>query len=531
MKNENKGPQVSCGREADARSMRLQLAIAAVLAVSSADVAVAQSMDTPYQSSSRATYGDGLGQSALPKGGRFEPRVDTTLQYVSNMTAAPDDEPQVDTAGLEAAPGFYASWSSDTATAAMDYSLVARWWEDSDYNDVSHRLAANGEWHLAPEWFYVTGQASYGNAILDPAEGLNYGGIGVFNPANLSEVATASLSPVLSHKFGDFQAVAQYQYGRTWYLDEGLGVEPDIGFVNNDQDSEDQSARASFGTATDAGHRLTGTVYYDWQKSEYETALPYQYERAGVDMGLRLGRSITLLGEYGQESDLDENTTEGGLDSEYWNGGLRYEPSDQTLIEGRYGTRFFGDYWSAQISHRARLLEFGATYSEEPTVETRRLSLGDFDPGTLPPGLPPGVDFSVLVSSPYVARDASATIRAVGSRTTLSLTGFQYERDYINALRQDETNLGVTFGVNRTLASNLDADFNVTYNDYERTTPGVVFGDEVVTNDKDTTAVLRLNRQTGKSLTLSIEGGYLTRSGDTSEYDGWWTALRARWAP
>ena len=41
----------------------------------------------------------------------------------------------------------------------------------------------------------------------------------------------------------------------------------------------------------------------------------------------------------------------------------------------------------------------------------------------------------------------------------------------------------------------------------------------------------RLNRQSGDKLTLSAEAGYLTRSGDLEDYDGWWTGLRARWTP
>ena len=44
-------------------------------------------------------------------------------------------------------------------------------------------------------------------------------------------------------------------------------------------------------------------------------------------------------------------------------------------------------------------------------------------------------------------------------------------------------------------------------------------------------AVEELFGQAGQNeLTLSAEAGYLTRSGD-SEYDGWWTGLRARWTP
>ena len=79
------------------------------------------------------------------------------------------------------------------------------------------------------------------------------------------------------------------------------------------------------GTATaDTGAPANATVYYEWQRSEYETALPYRYERVGLDAGYRVSRTVTLLGQYGKESDLDASTTQGGLDSEFWDAGLRW---------------------------------------------------------------------------------------------------------------------------------------------------------------------------------------------------------------
>lgn len=497
-------------------------AVVAALAVS----AGAAAQTVPFQSTLRNTTGIGIGRSELPKGARFEPRVEAAIQYVANLTLVEDAEPQVDMAGLEMAPGFYASYSSGVFTGAIDYSLIGRSWEDSDFNDVSNRLSANGEWVAIPEWFRVGSQASYDDTVIDPSAGLDYGGLGIFGPGNLAEVATASIVPVLQHRIDWVEFTAQYAYGRTWYLDEGKG-QPTVGFVT-DQDSTDQSIDVSVGIA-DTGSPLHAAAFYEWQDSEYETALPYRYERAGLEGGYRITRTLTLLGDAGSESDLDENTTEGGLDSTFWSAGLRWQPNERTSAEGRYGERFFGSSWSLAATHQVRQLEFSASYSEEPTVETRTLSLGDFDPGTLPTGVP-DLNPGSINSAPHIARNANVGLRAVGSRTTLSLTAYQDERDYLRAARADETDTGIAFGATRQIASNLSTDLVLSWSEYERSfalVPNDPTSDE--TND-DLQAILRLNRASGAHMTLSAEAGYLERSGDT-EYDGWWVGLRARWTP
>ena len=499
--------------------------LAVVGALAFAGQAAAQTV--PYQSAQRASIGSGLGQSDLPQGGVFEPRIEAALEYAGNLNLAEDGQPQWDSAGLEVAPGLYASYSTGSVIAAIDYSLIGRAWEVDDYNDVSHRLAANGQWLAVPEWFAIRGQATYSDSIIDPRSGLNYGGLGMFGISNLSEVAAASINPIVQHRFSNFEFVGQYRYGRTWYLDEGKG-QPVAGFVTGEQDSRDQSANVSFGTSDD-GSRLAARLFYDWQESEYETALPYKFERAGLDAGMQISRTLTLVGDVGKESDVDASSTKGGLDSDFWSAGLRWAPNDRSSAEARYGERYFGESYSFSLNHRSRLLQVDASYSEQPTVETRRLSLGDFDPGELPTESP-GVDFGRVNSSPYVAKNARVSVSAAGSRTKLGVTGFQYERDYVRNLRSDETGTGVAFSATRQLASNLSSDFSVSYSDYERApvTAAPVASDG--TNDYDTQATIRLNRKSGARLTLSGEAGYLTRSGDR-DYDGWWVGVRARYEP
>ncbi|MGB5102808.1 MAG: TIGR03016 family PEP-CTERM system-associated outer membrane protein [Steroidobacteraceae bacterium] len=514
--------RISAGRRVphEAPSPLVTLGLIAVLGLPGP----AGAQTVPYQYSQRGAIGSGLGQMGVPSGGVFQPRIEGAILYSSNTSLAQSGEDQNDAASLELSPGFYASYSSGAGSAAIDYSMIGRAWEDGDSNDLTHRLEANGEWIALPEWFSLRGQASYGDTIIDPRDGLNYGGLGTFGQSNLTEVATATGSPILRHRFKNFEVVAQYSYGRTWYLDEGKG-EPVSGFELG-RDAIDQSANFSLGTATDA--RVSGRVFYDWQDSDFENQLPYRFERAGFDGGLQISRTLSLVGDVGKESELQVSTTEGGLDEDFWSAGLKWAPNERTSAEARYGERFFGTSYSVAAIHTARLLEFSASYSEQPTVETRRLSLSDIVPGELPTGIP---DIELgLYNRPYVAKSANVGVTAAGSRTTLSLSGFQYDRDFIDEALVTETSMGVRLGATRQLASNLSADLSLSYSDIERAQD---FDDPVVSgisSDYDTQALLRLNRNAGAKLTLSGEAGYFIRSG-ALDYDGWWVGLRAKYEP
>jgi hypothetical protein len=301
------------------------------------------------------------------------------------------------------------------------------------------------------------------------------------------------------------------------------------------QDSIDEMFRVSLGSTEDLTTKAYATLFYDWQSSDYDsTAFPYEFERAGIDAGLELTRTLTLVGDYGMESDLNKTLSGGGLEEEFWSAGLRWEPNEQSSFEGRYGERSYGESYSFHASHRARLLEFTASYSEAPTVQTQRLSLSDIFPGQLPPDVP-DYDLGIVNTLPYLAKDARAGVRAEGAKTSIGVHAFWYERNYGNVQselpvfeedRADESGVGGVFDVTRHLASNLSADFTFSYREYER--PIVNLPIEQTYEDAE--AVLRLTRTSGEKLSIGAETGYLTRSG-SGNYDGWWLALRATWTP
>ena len=454
----------STGARPRGRSGRRPELVAAAVAVALLSSAAAQAQTIPFQSSARQTYGTGLGQEALPRGGTFRPRVETAVQYVDNINTASKGENQINTWGLELAPGLYAAYSSSSVTAAIDYSVIGRAWDDSDYNNVSQQGAANGRWIAVPDLFYIDAQGSITDNVISPLLGSNYGGLGLFGADNLTQQATVGVTPTFDRQFGEFNLLAQYSYGRVWYFDEGDNANQ-VGFLGQD-DSRDQSAYVSVGNK-ESGRKLTGDVFYNWQKTDYDNALPYNYEELGADLAWQFTPSTALVGQFGIESDLDQSTTAGGLDSNFWDVGLRWEPDERTSAEARYGHRFFGDTYYLNVRRTARTFEFWASYSESPEVQTQILSLGGFTPGELPPGIP-GIDAGRLNSDPYVGKNASVGVAAIGSRTRISLTGYQNVQDYIRQAQNDDTYTGGTFEVTRQLASNLSADFSASYVDYEQ---------------------------------------------------------------
>jgi hypothetical protein len=483
----------------------------------------------PYQSERRSEYGSGLGQEALPPGLTLEPRIDWAVQYADNVQLSSSSESE-NAFGAELAPGVYAAYSSDRFTGAVDYSLIGRIWDDGDLDDIAQELAANGRWVAVPELFFVNGVASYGDTLIDTQGGGNYGNLGVFDQGNTAEQATASISPMLQKRFRDAQFEASYSYGRVWYLDEGNGQPVSPFSLYARSDSENQSADVSLGMVPDQ-RRYFGEVFYSWQHSDFEFSIPYDFERAGLQGSLELSRTLSVVGDVGKESALDVSTSAGGLDSDFWSAGLRWSGSQRSSAEVRVGERFFGSSYLVDVRHTARMLQFSASYSEAPEVETYEYNLAYGDPGELPPGYDPNTDLGQFNGQPYVATRAEIGVAAEGSRTTLRVRGYDTEREYINVLFGDEHTSGVVFSADRTLSANLNAEFLASYEDIARDPTIAIPGSPVTASQTyETEFTVRANRAVGPQLTVSLESGYFNHSG-TNEYDGWWIGLRGRWLP
>jgi len=484
----------------------------------------------PYRSSLRSEFSEAAQQREALRGGLFEARIDAATYYVQNFELTPDSQKPVDQFGLELAPGFYAAYSSARARGAIDYAVIGRTWQDSDYDEVTQRLAANGLYTIVPDLLFVQGSAGYADAPVDPTRSANYGNYGIFDPGNLTDYTNVAVNPYLRRRMRDFQLDMSYTYGRVWYLDS-----PDDGSLDfSYQDSVDQSATLSFATA-DEDRLLTMRTFYEWEFTEFDISPDYRYEGLGGELGYLVVESVRLLAGGGVESDLEESTVDGGLGSGFWYGGLLWTPDSRTRVEGRYGQRFFGDTWMLTASREVRFLTFTASYREDPTVETRNVDMGVIDPGNLPTD-PSASDPAYLNSLPYIAKNAEVSVIAEGARTRISLRGYQYKNDYFAANVPESTTLGAQFRVVRDFTANTYGEFSFQYDDVENAV-GYVATDPIVDPDaltvdsyQDQQYLLRVTYEAWLNLSPSFEVGYLERTGQAADnYDGYWLALRARY--
>jgi len=499
-------------------NLTIRCALTALLLHGSAAIA------DPYRYDLRSRFIREDDPDERPPGLDLQPRIDSALLFVGNINLAEDSADEIDVAGIEAAPGIYASYHSPRADGTFDYSLIGRAFEDDDYDTVSHLLAASGTYMLLRDLLFIDAQAGYSDSIIDAGVSTNYGGTGLFNRSNVEETGRASVTPRLTKQLGGFRFDASYTYGRVWYFESDDVANTDSIFVGFNEDSEDQRAYVSLGTA-DMDNAATLKAFYEWRDSTYELSQPFRYERTGLDTSLRLTRTLRLVADGGVESDLTESTTEGGLDADFWHAGFRWQPDSRTYFDARYGERFFGDSYSVEARRETRLLTLRASYTEDPEVETRRIGI-DFDPDDFP--LPPSPDFSIFSGFPYVHKDAVLSAIVEGARTQLRLDVYDREREYLQDALPDEEITGVMFNVARDIGSDLFGEIELRYEDILRGEPTLLPSGPVSFHSYDRDAMIRLSWEAYRNFTTSAEAGYLARSGDR-EYDGEWLALRFRY--
>jgi len=486
------------------------------------------SADEPYKYDLRTRFSREAPPDEVKQGTVVQPRVESALMFVGNINLAEDPKDQVDLAGVEVAPGIYASHLGPRAEGFINYSLIGRVWEDSDYNEITQRLLTKGSYDAVPEWFRVSGQASYSDAVVDPSRSYNYGSSGLFDQNNLQERATASVTPEIIHDFRDFRFNARYTYGRVWYLDKNNNLKvPDRPIYSLYQDdSIDQDAMISVGTRGNGDRSVTGRVFYEWQDSEFQVTVPYRYERAGAEVGLRLTRTLRLVADGGVESDLDKSTTDGGLDTTFWHAGLNWRPDSKTSVDARFGERFFGNSWRVTMSRDTKYVTLRLDYIEDPEVETRRVGI-NFDPNQFP--LPdPGSDLSGFTSLPYIRKDATATAIAEGARTKLRLDVYDRKREYVRLFPPDEETQGVRLSALRDLGAHMYGELEGRYEDVLSSRRNLDISDALIYHTYDRDFIGRLTWEAYENFKVAAEAGYLKRSGDTN-YDGQWLAFRFRY--
>jgi hypothetical protein len=439
----------------------------------------------------------------------FDPWVGAAVGYIHNIELNPNNQPHSDDFVAEAEAGFRSSYRSQRLVGALNYNWRGvNYFTENQWDSSFHNLGLNGQAVAVENLFYVQAGAFYRQALIDARGSPSFAGY--FQPGNVQDSWGWSVTPTLNRDFGYVTLLARYTYGEVNFTDAS---------EFSAQDSTTKSAYASLSTS-DPREQFSWRVFYLSDRTEYENFLPFRYDQAGVDLGYAINRELRIVGEYGLETDLTETATDGGLDSSYWMAGAVYEPDDRNRLEARVGERFWGDSYFFSFRHRARYLEFTASYNETPTTNTnRRIAPPDAPPpGEVPP--PPDFpDFDDQRLEPFLLKSAFVSVSAIGQLTRVELSYRNNNREFLYTGRDEERRLA-RFSVDRDLSTN--SSVRVWYT-RQRTLedPG--------RDTLDNIFAARYSREIGRDLTASAETAYQIRSEDDREdADGWWIGLRVR---
>lgn len=369
--------------------------------------------------------------------------------YISNpLTVGPGEAKKGDGAA-RLVPEVGYRRNSDSLELDVSYAMNAVQYANTDgLNSVQHKILGRALWKALPEWLSLEANVSRTQQSADPLGASNLNGL--LGDVNNVDVDSASFGPRLRHEFGATLLEGHYTFSRTRY---GLQGQLLNGYV---RDANDQDGYLSWGTDKDTG-RFGWQVEAKHQRTTYGTnALqPFQYDRVGVNVSVPVGSRWSVIAGAGKESDVARSASKGGLDSGIWEAGVRWSgPQNLSSFEAAYGKRYFGNSVRASFTRQAKLLTLSASYSEEPTTETARLTraVPTFDFGLNSP-----------INDPFLLKQTELSAVLTGSRSSLEVELYERRRDFSAAgltNRGNDTRRGVYGRFARQLSSRSELSFD-----------------------------------------------------------------------
>lgn len=441
-----------------------------------------------------------------------QPYFGLDLMWLDNLNLAGDGESKQEEYIAQVAPGLRLNQKSQRLSTYLDYRLQALFYEDnSDLNEVRHNAALSADFTAVDNWLFLALDGSYFQSLVDPERPANTDNL--FGVGNTSDTASGRVTPKLQHRFGDVELEASYSVGIVDYRDSSDSTQVLL------DDSRNEEAVAQLSSA-DEQALVTWRALYEYQHAEYDISVPFEYERALGELGVRVLPGLRLIGNGGVESDAFDFPADGGLEESFWAAGFDWTRGQRFQLRVLGGKRFFGTSWEALLLTKGRVLALELGYEETPTTQTQQVAMRDIqapDPALPVQPVPPEAAlFGRATSETYLLKRAHATLTANGRLTRVGLDASVEKREYVQlAGIEDEFRFGRLF-VNRRFGAKTFAELAVGIIDADLREGGS-YSDRLVD--------LRVGREIGSRATVSLTGHHLSRSGDLDEYDANWVSV------
>ena len=302
----------------------------------------------------------------------FDPVVTIGITHSDNIFLESENEDSESIYRIE--PGFSFTQEAPRVSIDVEYLLQAFRYHDIGDNEVFHLYDASIRAALVPEHFFLEVGANRSQSIVDPDQGIPLGNLPI--SSNRQNQDGYYAEPSFQYAFGR-TVTATGEYRHTWVEYE------ESDFAANQQGLADFSIDNYRN-----GRGLTWALRYNWERTDYETEIPWEYQRATAELGFWITDATRVFAAGGQESAWDM-PLDPKLEDELWEAGFSQNIGEKLVAEFAVGERSFGSSWRGNVDLEFRRGRTTLSYTEEPTSEGRiRLPQDTFDDPIEGPGIP-----------------------------------------------------------------------------------------------------------------------------------------------
>lgn len=425
----------------------------------------------------------------------IEPRVALGQIWTDNIALAADGLEESEWV-TELRPGFTLGTDGPRARVTLDYDLQALWYADnSDLDDTYHQLDGNGEFVLAPESLFLDTFARFEQQNIDTRGLISSGNF--FDSDNRTDVFVFGASPYHLGRWGSWgESEVRYQHQGVRYSNTDPSALPP-------EDSDTNAIFASLGSPSAArGYSWRASGSYN--RTDFDEAREFEYARVALDVGVPISLRTRLTATAGQESDVEEDPSIGGLDSWFWFVGFAWQPSELQTLEAQVGRRFFGTAWEVHWRRRGSRGELSVDYTEEPTTSAGVLG----DDGIFVPGFEAG-GVGSLDARVFLQKRLSGTANYELARSSIRVQLYADRREYQDTTSETEELYGLLLFYGWEVAARTRLNATIDWNQSELNSEGHDHGRFNVSITRELTRTLTGVFSVGHFLRNSdIDGDY-----------------------
>lgn len=341
-------------------------------------------------------------------GAEFSSAVTAGISHTDNVRLEAVDEDSELIYRLE--PSFHFARESAAITVNADYRLQALRYRDIGETDVYHQYNASLRAALIPDTFFLEVGGNRSQSIVDPERTIPLSNLPI--SGNRQDRDEYYAAPSFQYALGNSIAAAgEYRHSWLEYEEEGA------------QSNRQGEARFSLDNYRKE-RGLTWALRYNWERTQYDLEIPWEYQRAMAELGFWAGTNTRFFAAAGRESAWDM-PLDPKMEDDLWEAGFSQQVGERLSAEFAAGERSFGSSWRGNLQFRFRRGSTTLSYAETPTTEGRiRYRRGAFDGPEVPD------DFLTRPGSTerFVAKRLLWTVNVDLRRTNAALSLFDTDR-------------------------------------------------------------------------------------------------------